>query len=183
MIEVRRVIKQGVDFEYENLEPEVRCDGVYLLFDKYDNVIYIGQTSNIYTRLKAHLRNKNKDFSYAKVICVDNNNHRLTLEKLLIHYINPVNNIYDNTTNTKFNLDEEELNDMYKKTVKAKEKYSQLYHHLHQVIVDKRMTKKDVVTLQKLTNKLYGEIYCLQSNILKYLNFSTLNSKNYERLD
>lgn len=69
-----------------------KIEGVYLLFDSEENLIYVGQSNNISRRLINHSRNKNKNWSYSYVIPIDYQQHRLFTESILIKYLKPKNN-------------------------------------------------------------------------------------------
>ena len=68
--------------------------GVYFLFNK-DNLIYIGQSINIFRRLNQHIKNKNFD-SYSFIKC-DTDSEAIDLEKMLIKKYRPTLNIQHKT--------------------------------------------------------------------------------------
>jgi predicted GIY-YIG superfamily endonuclease len=44
-----------------NIIPVIQDSGVYMLYDKNDDLIYIGHTQNINQRLQQHCKNDIKD--------------------------------------------------------------------------------------------------------------------------
>lgn len=71
---------------------EGSVQGVYLLYNIKDELIYVGQTNNLRTRLSSHCKNENKEWTYAHIIPIPHKEHRLFTEAILIRYLNPINN-------------------------------------------------------------------------------------------
>jgi hypothetical protein len=106
MITIEKIKKYGEFGEFDFLKPEIKSAGVYQLYDNNDNLIYVGHSQNVYTRLKCHCRNENRNWIKCKVILIKNKEHRLILESLLIKYLNPINNKTYNHNLKEWNIDE-----------------------------------------------------------------------------
>jgi hypothetical protein len=70
-----------------------KIQGVYLLFDSEENLIYVGQSNNIYNRLISHSKNINKNWVFSYIIPIENKEHRLFTEAIMIKSLKPLNNI------------------------------------------------------------------------------------------
>jgi len=68
-----------------------KVSGVYILYDKEDTIIYVGQTSNLYSRLQNH---HNKRFSYFKFIPEKNSVKKRFIEACFIEQYHPIWNMY-----------------------------------------------------------------------------------------
>ena len=63
--------------------------GVYFLYDENKELVYIGESGNMYIRVLEHIAESKKDFNYFKAVPLDNNATRQLLEIYLISIIKP----------------------------------------------------------------------------------------------
>jgi hypothetical protein len=176
MIKLKKIKRESEwNLLYYDIIPVIQDSGVYMLYDKNDDLIYIGHTQNINHRLQQHCKNDNKDWIYARVILIEDKEHRLIMEKLLIAYMNPIYNKNSPCClNVSFNLDSNKLIEMQKKTSK-----SILAINLLKDLIEK-LNQSDIInstTTMSLNKQLYNVQYDtirLHFEIASYLNFSYL---------
>jgi hypothetical protein len=179
MLELKKIKRESEWNVWYDITPVISNGGVYMLYDKNDYLIYIGQSQNINQRLQTHCKNDNKDWDYARVIIIDNRYHRLTIEKLLIGYMNPHNNKSEpSCLNVSFNLDSSKLIEMQKissKSILAIDTLRNLIQdYKRKEIINSEITK----SIHKEINKFESDIIHLNYQIASYLNFSDLGKRN-----
>jgi len=83
-------------FDRNNISELEYIGGLYFLFDKYDNLLYIGKTKNFKQRLNNYFSDKwrtlssgFRDVSLVKIIKVDNELSRTEMEKQMILKLKP----------------------------------------------------------------------------------------------
>ena len=67
---------------------ENKLSGVYLLFD-HDELVYVGQSKNILSRVGSHAARNDKDFTQFVVLQPDDPEDRFALESFLIKLLQP----------------------------------------------------------------------------------------------
>lgn len=100
-LKILRVKTQDeINSEYENRIKKMKKisrnennKGIYFLYDADDELIYIGQSSDIRQRLSQH---NNKAWLYYKIIIINGYKERLDMEKRLIRYFKPEYNLNGN---------------------------------------------------------------------------------------
>ena len=76
------------DFKLSNLQHIKRESGIYVL--KKDNqIVYVGQSINVYTRILEHIVEKSKDFDEINAIYNDNILNVQTMEVIIIGILKP----------------------------------------------------------------------------------------------
>lgn len=76
------------DFKLSNLQHIKRESGIYAL--KKDNqIVYVGQSINVYTRILEHIVEKSKDFDEINAIYNDNILNVQTMEVVIIGILKP----------------------------------------------------------------------------------------------
>jgi hypothetical protein len=131
MITIEKITKYGEFGEFYFITPEIKSAGVYQLFDKNDNLIYIGHSQNIYNRLNCHCRNENANWVKSKIILVENKEHRLMLESLLIGYLKPINNKRNDYNLKEWNINEKKLIKMQKSLTESVLLIDEVKRHLY----------------------------------------------------
>jgi hypothetical protein len=179
MLELKKIKRESECNVWYDISPVIRSGGVYMLYDENDYLIYIGQSQNINQRLQSHCKNDNKDWDYARVIIIDNKHHRLTMEKLLIGYMNPNNNKSEpSCSDVNFNLDSSKLIEMQKTSSKSITAINSLRSLIQE------LNRKEIInveirnSLHKEINKFQSDIFLLNLQIASYLNFSDLGKLN-----
>lgn len=81
-------IEEGVILPRIEPELSITQKGVYILYNKNKECIYIGQ-GTLRSRIMAHCKNDKKEWKYCQVFHIGNKNHRLIFESLLIKYLKP----------------------------------------------------------------------------------------------
>ena len=179
MIKLKKIKREGewnMSYYYYDIIPVIQDSGVYMLYDKNDDLIYIGHTKNINNRLQMHCKNDNKDWSYARVILIDNKEHRLIMEKLLIAYMNPINNkSLPSCLNVSFNLDSNKLIQMQKKTANSILTINLLQDLIENLNESDIINSKTTMSLNKQLSNVLCNIITLHFEIASYLNFSYLD--------
>ncbi len=173
---ILKKIQRGCEYIWYEITPVIVDSGVYMLYDKNDYLIYIGQSKNINQRIQQHCKNENKDWSYAKVILIDNKEHRLIIEKLLIAYIKPSNNkISPSCLNINFNLDTNKLIEMQKKTLKSLSSFNLLQDFIDNLNENNIIDFNTYQLIYKKIMNSYIDIINLNSEIASYLDFSKIH--------
>ena len=178
MIKLKKIKRQGewnMSYYYDDIIPVIQDSGVYMLYDKNDDLIYIGHTKNINNRLQMHCKNDNKDWSYARVILIENKEHRLIMEKILIEYMKPINNkSLPSCLNLSFNLDSNKLIEMQKKTSQSILAINSLQNLIENLNESDIINSKNTMLLNKQLSKVHYDIIRVHFEIASYLNFSYL---------
>lgn len=78
--------------------------GIYFLY-KNNDIVYIGQTKNLISRLAVHLADKNKDFDSYKFLELPHNMNLNKLERFLIKKFKPEYNILYKYDGEEYNQD------------------------------------------------------------------------------
>jgi hypothetical protein len=84
--------KEGILMRSIKDNPIIR--GVYFLINKKEDIVYVGQSSDCYSRLKVHKSNSGKRFVKFTIIPYPENNF-MTLEQVETAYIKMYNPIYN----------------------------------------------------------------------------------------
>ena len=176
MIKLKKIKRESEwNMCYYDIIPVIQDSGVYMLYDKNDDLIYIGHTQNINQRLQQHCKNDNKDWSYARVILIDDKEHRLIMEKLLIAYMNPIyNKNLPSCLNVSFNLNSNKLIEMQKKTAASILTIESLRDLIENLNESDIINSTTTMSLNKQLTKVYCDIIRLNFEIASYLNFSHL---------
>jgi len=176
MIKLKKIKRESEwNILYYDIIPVIQDSGVYMLYDKNNDLIYIGHTQNINQRLQQHCKNDNKDWIYARVILIDDKEHRLIMEKLLIAYMNPIyNKISPSCLNVNFNLNSNKLIDMQKKTAASILTIESLRDLIENLNESDIINSTTTMSLNKQLTKVYVDIIRLNFEIASYLNFSYL---------
>jgi len=176
MIKLKKIKRESEwNILYYDIIPVIQDSGVYMLYDKNNDLIYIGHTQNINQRLQQHCKNDNKDWSYARVILIDDKEHRLIMEKLLIAYMNPIyNKISPCCLNVSFNLNSNKLIEMQKKTAASILTIESLRDLIENLNESDIINSTTTMSLNKKLTKVYVDIIRLNFEIASYLNFSYL---------
>ena len=176
MIKLKKIKRESEwNILYYDIIPVIKDSGVYMLYDKNDNLIYIGHTQNINQRLQQHCKNDNKDWSYARVILIEDKEHRLIMEKLLIAYMNPIyNKNLPSCLNVSFNLNSNKLIEMQKKTAASILTIESLRDLIENLNESDIINSTTTMSLNKQLTKVYCDIIRLNFEIASYLNFSHL---------
>jgi hypothetical protein len=176
MIKLKKIKRESEwNLLYYDIIPVIQDSGVYMLYDKNDDLIYIGHTQNINQRLQQHCKNDNKDWIYARVILIEDKEHRLIMEKLLIAYMNPIYNKNSPCClNVSFNLDSNKLIEMQKKTSKSILAINLLKDLIENLNESDIINSKTTMSLNKQLYNVQYDTIRLHFEIASYLNFSYL---------
>lgn len=93
-----------MSIKLEDLQCLRKKQGVYFLYDKNKELVYIGESGNVYVRLLEHIIQDEKEISYFKCVSLKNQTFMQVLEVKFINRFTPkYNKLVVNDINKWFN--------------------------------------------------------------------------------
>lgn len=70
--------------------------GVYFLFDQHGKAIYVGESKDVYRRIRNHKNNPKIRFNYFSYLQYETRAQRLQMEAYYVHHLKPKHNLRHN---------------------------------------------------------------------------------------